>query len=324
MTTTQPLRPTPADVVALACLAPSVHNTQPWSWRIDGDVVELYADDERRLAAADPDGHELVVSCGAALHHAEVAAVGLGWLPTVERLPDGPDSALLARISLTPAPVTRAGTDDLETLRRRRTDRRRFTSWPVPDERLRELAAIARGRGVSASAVTDVVDRDAVEALLGRAFDLQASDPELAHEQAAWVDHGADDGVSARTVPSTSGDSVGRRSRFGTGLLEDVDRIVDTSDGLLVLGTVEDDRLGWLRSGEALSALWLAATEGGLCVVPLSQVVEVPETRSALQREVLGTLAVPHVLLRIGWPAVSRSPLPASPRREMSDVLRIG
>ena len=43
-------------LVSLACRAPSVHNTQPWAWRIGPDGIELYADDSRRLAAADPRG----------------------------------------------------------------------------------------------------------------------------------------------------------------------------------------------------------------------------------------------------------------------------
>ncbi|CAN5478446.1 nitroreductase family protein [soil metagenome] len=324
MTVTTAGRATLTDVVELACLAPSVHNTQPWSWQVHESSIELFADDRRRLPVADPLGQRLVVSCGAALHHAQVAAAALGWLTAVERLPDGPESDLLARIGLTRArpPAERAAA--LASLRARRTDRRRFTSWPVPDERVRELARVAREWGVVASPVTDVIERDAVEMLLGRAFDAQAADPLLAREQSTWVDHGVDDGVPAGAVPDTVPDVRARRSRFGDGTLQDSDHDVEDTDGLLVLGTVDDDRAGWLRTGEALSALWLDATAGGLSVVPLSQVIEVAETRRALHREVLGTLAVPHVLVRIGWPSVSRAELPASPRRPLDDVLRAG
>ena len=42
-------------VVELACRAPSVHNTQPWAWRIGPDRIELYADWSRQLPASDPD-----------------------------------------------------------------------------------------------------------------------------------------------------------------------------------------------------------------------------------------------------------------------------
>ena len=67
--------------LALAGRAPSVHNTQPWLWHLGPGSVHLVADDGRRLAATDPDGRDLLVSCGAALHHLRTAFAGLGWVP---------------------------------------------------------------------------------------------------------------------------------------------------------------------------------------------------------------------------------------------------
>jgi hypothetical protein len=32
-------------LVSLAILAPSVHNTQPWAWRIGPDGIDLFADE---------------------------------------------------------------------------------------------------------------------------------------------------------------------------------------------------------------------------------------------------------------------------------------
>ena len=310
------------DVVELACLAPSVHNTQPWAWRIVGSTLELYADRSRLLPGTDPVGHNLVISCGAALHHAQVAALGLGWQPSVDRMPDGSTSDLLARIELIPARRTPDHLTALEALRARRTDRRRMTSWPVPEGRLLQLAALAERWGVIATPLTDDVRRCRVDELLDRAFEMQAADPRLAGEQSGWVDHSDDDGVPAGAVPDRSSSTGGRASRFGVGRLEDADCEVESTDGLIVLGSTTDDVGAWLRAGEALSSLWLAASVDGLSVVPLSQPIEVAETRAALQRDVLVSLAVPHVLVRIGWPSISRTALPPVPRRAVRDVMR--
>jgi len=80
------------DVLAAAAQdalqAPSVLNTQPWRWRIDADVLELHADRDRQLAVADPDGRLLLLSCGAALHHARLAMAAAGWSAQVRRLAD--------------------------------------------------------------------------------------------------------------------------------------------------------------------------------------------------------------------------------------------
>ena len=36
------------ELVRMACGAPSIHNTQPWAWRlVDADTIELYADRRR-------------------------------------------------------------------------------------------------------------------------------------------------------------------------------------------------------------------------------------------------------------------------------------
>ena len=74
-----------------ALRAPSVHNSQPWQWRISDGVVELHADPDRHLVGTDPDRRDLVISCGAALHHLRVAALASGLLPAVSRLPDPGD-----------------------------------------------------------------------------------------------------------------------------------------------------------------------------------------------------------------------------------------
>ena len=89
-------------LVSLAIRAPSVHNTQPWAWRIGPDGIDLFADESRRLAASDPMGRNLVISCGAALHHLRAAARASGLRPEVVRLPDPADPGLLAQVTFTP------------------------------------------------------------------------------------------------------------------------------------------------------------------------------------------------------------------------------
>jgi len=60
-------------VVRYAILAPSSHNTQPWRFRIHGNVVEVHADFTRALPVVDPENRELIMSCGAAVFHLRAA-----------------------------------------------------------------------------------------------------------------------------------------------------------------------------------------------------------------------------------------------------------
>ena len=305
-------------LVAHATSAPSVHNTQPWRWRISDDTIELYADTTRRLVVEDPVGRNLVISCGSALHHLLVAADALGWTTDVDRVAGTSDPTLLARVRLSPSDRP-AARDLLAVLHERRTDRRRFTSWPVPDERLRHLAAEANDQGCQAVALLDETSRVRLQLLAETALASAAVNEAVTAEQDRWVDRGRTEGVPSWLVPKDAADAL--RNRFGRGLLPEGPSELEDSDGIIVLGGAADNATSWLRTGEGLSALWLMATRGNLSVVPLSQPIEVEQTRRTLRREVLGGLFTPDIVVRIGWQAIGRSDLPPSPRRPVDEVL---
>jgi nitroreductase len=71
----------------VALRAPSIHNTQPWRWRIHDTTADLYADAGRQLHVSDPDRRMLTISCGVALHHARVALATAGTAVEVDLLP---------------------------------------------------------------------------------------------------------------------------------------------------------------------------------------------------------------------------------------------
>jgi len=311
-------------MIELACRAPSVHNTQPWRWRIRGDgSIELWADRERQLGVADPDGRNLAISCGAALHHLVVSGRALGGTPVVELMPVRGEADLLAYIRIGPGLPETDASKTLDAIARRCTDRRRFTSWPVPDSRLAHLAQAAAGWGGYAIPILDASARFRCELLLSRAQTTQQSDARFSKEQQVWTDHSTVDGIpTPNTAPSSGASSNQRPNRFAPKYLNpDSGAVVESSDGLMVICTALDDQRAWLGSGQVLSALWLRATRGGLSLVPLSQVVEVPETRNALHHDILAGLAHPQILMRIGWQEIGRSALSLTPRRPVRDVL---
>jgi len=318
---TQPLA---HQLVALACRAPSVHNTQPWRWRITSDgSIELWADRDRQLPVADPDGRNLAISCGAALHHLVMAGRALGVTPKVDLTPSPDDPDLLAQIRVGRGEPSSDGAAVLDAIKRRCTDRRRFTSWPVPDSRLSQLARAAVGWGAYAIPVVEVSARFRCELLLTRARVAQQADQRFAQEQHAWTDHSAVDGVPLSHGATRSRDFTSyRNNRFAPEITDGrSEASLEISDGLIAICTVLDDQRAWLASGQALSALWLRATRDGLSLVPLSQVVEVPETRSALYHDSFAGMAHAQIMLRIGWQEISRADLSPTPRRPVDDVL---
>lgn len=321
----------PADLAAAvedALRAPSVHNTQPWRWRVGPAAVELYADWDRHLIATDADRRDLVLSCGAALHHLQVAVAARGLAAHVDRLPDPEDSSHLATVTVRPSAAADAADAALfPAIYRRRTDRRRMSHRSLPPEHLRALVEQAQCRGALLIPVTGPAMRQRLGTVLTDAARRQASSPGYAAELQLWTSRyaGGRDGIPAGNVPSPPVGLTGfyPLRRFPHEQLSQPSGHGPADDAaeLLVLTTPADDQLDRLRAGEATSAVLLAATLLGLATTPLSQALEVDTTRHAIQQDVLRVLEYPQLLVRVGWPATTAAELTPTPRRDLRSVL---
>src|SRR5690349_21239551 len=115
------------NAIHLACRAPSLHNSQPWRWIVDGTTVDLFADHTKFIRSADRSGREAIISCGVALGHFRAAMAAVGWTTSVDRFPNPGDPDHLATISFEPARyVTDAARDRANAIAHRRTDRLPF------------------------------------------------------------------------------------------------------------------------------------------------------------------------------------------------------
>lgn len=307
----------------VAARAPSILNTQPWRWRVDENLLELRADRSRQVSSIDPRGRLLTLSCGAALHHARLVLAVTGREPVVTRLPDLRDPDLLARIRL--GGLGEASWDDTYMRRaipHRRTDRRPFPSiGPVPQEATEALRRVAEAEQIRLHRIPG--DRVAgLRAAVELAQRAQSRDHRYLRELLDWVrrPRGVGEGVPpdtfvpavARPVPLRDFAQAGEvRLHPGAG--------DDLTAEYLVLVTDGDDRIDWLRAGEAASAVWLTAAHHELAVSVLSDVIEVPEARQLLRTQLPGA-GHPQLVLRVG---VDLQPTPpkASPRRPPSDFI---
>ena len=305
--------------IGLAARAPSIHNTQPWICRLGASSVHLYADPTRWLPATDADRRDLIVSCGAMLHHLEVALAGLGIDVTVHRLPNPADPDHLAALVMVPGRLRDSAIENAAAMLRRRTDRRPFGRFPMPEQLLDQLIKCASERGAVLRAIDPDEHGELLRTVLQDAAESQDKDPAYQMELALWAGREInDDGIPSASLLGSTGRAWNGSRSFPVGQIEIPIGAAPDEATFLVLGTSSDDRLSQLRAGEALSAVLLRATAMGMASCPLSQPLEVASTRLRLRDEVLDGTVSPQLMLRLGW-AQWGTPRPITPRRAVAD-----
>jgi nitroreductase len=308
-------------VLSLATRAPSIHNSQPWRWRVGEQSLDLYADPTLHLPNTDPDRRDLMLSCGAALHHAVVALAALGWQARVHRFPTRGKRDHLAAIDVSRHPVDELDVTLAAAIPRRRTDRRLFSPWVVPAADITLIGQRAASAGVMLRQVTSLPK---LQRIVARAVFEHAMDHDYLAELTTWSGrHGSVAGVPARSTPKSDPTApIPGRLFPSPALSQPPDTVAaDEIAVVLALGTSDDSELARLRAGEATSLVLLTATAQGLSSCPVTEPLEIAETREAVRQEVFGTSGFVQMLLRVGWAPVNADPLPSTPRRPLEDVV---
>ncbi len=314
--------------VAAATMAPSVHNTQPWAFRLGPDTVDLYADRSRTLHRLDPTGRQLVLSCGAALLFLRVALRAGGFDAEVELRPDDGDADHLARVRVRPGS---SPTDDERALAgaidERHMQRTPFQSREVPADVVRRLRHAVEQEQAWLDVVRRRDDQLALVSLLARADEMESQDEAYRAELRAWVRTDATtEGIPTAILPQPGErhtEVVIRNFDLSQVPAPDADDpprpVVDEHPLVVVLGTDTDSPEDQVRAGMALGRLLLQGTVDGLSASPLGQVLDWPGPRTLL-RQRLNLVGEPHLVLRVGY-GDEKDPNRTTGRRPLEEVL---
>lgn len=312
-------------VVEQACLAPSIHNTQPWRFRWDGTSYELSADTTRSLPASDPDGRELVISCGAALFNLRLALRKVGYDGQVEVLPDSTNPRLLARVRVTESkPADPDERRAFAAMTRRHTHRGAFDDQPLAPAVAVALQRAAELESAELVFVADPGQRRHVLALGRAAERALVNDVDVQAEISAWTPPPGSrrrDGVPVTAYaanPVAQPDDLAPRDydqSRGLGIGE----AVENAPGVIaVLVTERDVEASWMAAGQALERVLVRAAQHGAYAAIHSQLTEVPALRNELRRE-LCVSGYPQILLRFGYAPDAGN----TPRRIIDEVLEL-
>ena len=315
-------------LLAYAVLAPSSHNSQPWRFRLCADHIELIADRSRALPILDPQDRELIISCGAALGHLEIALRRFGYCGDIQSFPDPSDRDLLACIRLGKPHLPDARDERLfESLFARHTNRKAFRPERISTEFLAKLESPALRQEVWLKIVGDGECRASLADLIAHADRDQIADCRFRRELAHWIHPVTgqypqpEDGIPCEALGmpgliANVGPFLVRT--FDTGALFAArDRqLAINSPLLVVLGTEEDTPAVWLKTGQALSDLLLSATAEGIAASFLNAPIEVVALRLQVGK-ILGQEGYSQMILRLGYGEATDP----TPRRPLENVI---
>lgn len=307
-----------AFLLRYAVLAPSSHNSQPWAFRIREGSVDVYADPARWLRVADADRRELHLSVGCALENLLVAAEAFGLAPEVRYGPEDADADRVARVDLERAeegfiPARPSGL--LDAILRRHTNHGEFDGRPIPCGVRPGLEDLAFEPGIAIRFTDDPVVRRRVDELTARADALQFADPRWREELGEWLGRGVFGHgwlMSKVARLAVSHLNLARsQSRKDSELLESASLL-----GLVDVDVV--DRESRVRAGQVFERLFLAATDAGIALQPMNQILQVAEVREEFEALLPDGWGRPQITFRLGY----GEPEAHTPRRPLEEVLR--
>jgi hypothetical protein len=309
-----------------AMRAPSVRDTQPWWFGFHGSRISLHADPRRRLDMADPEGREMLLSCGAALCTLRIAARYLGYEPEVRELPEPGQPDLLAELTIGRQVAV---TDEDRALYRQIWRRRGNTGALRPDDVgapvLSGLRESARYEGAELHVVTDPRAQAALVVLHEAAWHVLRLSPVYEAEldrwpqaaprgQRKWADRAAaaawgqepanpgeplEPGASAFVPLTPVGEAGGAPTRDAGASIHDAGMVTHDAGVVAVLTTRDDAKTDWLRAGQALQRVSLRACAYGLATAYHAEALEVPELRELVKGRLCGG-RYPQLVLRLG------------------------
>jgi len=309
------------ELVRYATLAPNGHNTQPWSFTIKENAIEIHPDLTRRLPIVDPNDRELWISLGCALENLLVAARANGYAADVTY----PDAADLIVVHLTEDAPQSSPLFDAIPLRQ--NTRSEYNGQPIRTDDFNQLQALPLEPGVALRFATTSADLEMVLEYVNQGNLNQYANAAFVDELIDWLRFNKKEALASLDGLYTlcSGNLevprwVGQMFVAGTKPQQQADadaQKLRSSSGSVVITSESDEKATWVRTGQVYERLALKMTSLNVKSAFLNQPIEEATVRSQFQSALGLGASVPQLLVRFGY----ADAMPRSLRRPVEQVL---
>ena len=331
-TTKITLQPGEKEILFLASLAPSGHNTQPWFVKYIEPYHWVIGNDKSRwLPGVDPIQRETILSIGAFIQNLEYAANNLGYNCQFSILATTNQDENIVDVKLTKA--TAIIRYDIEQIKHRRTVRSNYQSDVLKKEDSSYLINEEREfiHYIPNTAKEHVwLNEQTIEANRIQSY-RDAAQTELAN----WIRFSSKDaeknadgltlaGMEIEGIPGWylrnfyDKEDVMKKS-FREQSIDKVVKQVSQSAGWLLITSKDNSVATLLETGKRLQRLWLKIREKNIAIHPMTQIIEEASTNQKLNQSI-GLNEPVQFILRTGY--LKNYPEPVSPRRTVERFVR--
>lgn len=297
-----------------AILAPSSYNAQPWRFSVKGSEIWLFADETRQLTVADIDQRELYINLGSALENLLLAAEHFGYSCRVTYFPGEKD--LVATVNLSPRNVSATSGNErlFGAILNRSGNSKPYDVKYVAESALLALRNQSSEEGILVYTTEDPGIKEKLIELVVAADQFQFSNANYRSELGHWLGQGT---MGPTGIQATFAQLEMTLLDPGPGQAKRDEELVNSSPAFGFITSERNDRESQVRAGQAFERLWLEATALGLSLLPLSQILEVPETKAKLAELLPESQGYLQQAFCLGY----AGPEQQTPRRMLAEVI---
>lgn len=312
------------ELVRLATLAASSHNTQPWKFQISEGCVQIFPDYERRCPVVDPDDAHLFKSLGCAAENLIHAAAAQGLAAREVRYDKANDCVV---IPLQPDSELRE-TDLSRAITQRQCTKAPFNGNPLGSDHLHVLRYAAQGNGVRVIMLTSNEQKETVIEFVNKGNIDQFSSHSFRRELKEWIRSNpresllSGDGLAGITagkpsLPSWLARHVINWFITAKSQCRDDAENIRSSAGVAVFVSEDDCKSAWVETGRCFERFALKATALKVRTAFMNQPIEVSELRSSFEHWLGLENEHAQLIVRFGY----GPQMPFSVRRPIDDVV---